>query len=309
MNHLAHIFLVTQDFEGQRLDNFLMTYLKGVPRTRIYRIVRKGEVRVNKGRIKPDYRLKESDQIRIPPIRVSEDKTHSVSDGLKNRISQSIMFEDDVMMVINKPSGIAVHGGSGIRSGVIEIIRSIRENAKYLELVHRIDRETSGCLLIAKKRSMLRRLHDLLRENKVKKKYLALVQGRVHENHKKIEAPLCKNQLKSGERVVKIDPVNGKDSVTKIKVVHYYDNCTLVEAMPLTGRTHQIRVHLAHIGHPIVGDEKYGDEKSAKVKFKRLFLHAASIGCVVPEIERKLYFEAPLDADLQNLLQHLESKK
>jgi len=296
---------IDAEYAGQRIDNYLLSHLKGVPRSRIYRILRKGEVRANGGRIKPHYRLKSGDKLRIPPIRVSETgSTGEVGSLLANRVAQSILHEDLDLIVLNKPSGVAVHGGSGVDHGVIEILRSIRPEQRYLELVHRLDRATSGCLLIAKKRSRLRQLHELLRNNQLEKTYIALVAGHWPKRKQHVNAPLLKNELKSGERISKVS-AEGKSAITRFRVIQQFEDTTLVEARPVTGRTHQIRVHAQHTGHPIIGDERYGDDRINKMMrrkgIKRLFLHASKL--VVPAIDGSaaadLKLSAPLDQKLQ----------
>jgi 23S rRNA pseudouridine955/2504/2580 synthase len=294
---------------GQRIDNFLIKKLKGVPKSRIYRILRKGEVRVNKGRIKALYKLSEGDIVRIPPVRTSHKVSAStVSSGLEAMLRQSFLYEDDRLLVVNKPSGLAVHGGSGINLGLIEAIRLIRPEARFLELVHRLDRDTSGCIMIAKKRSMLRYLHQLLRDGGIDKRYLALAPGRWPNRRKIVSAALEKNTLKSGERMVKVSEA-GKPSVTHFDIVERFDQATLLEAKPITGRTHQIRVHALHVGHPLLGDEKYGNTDANNAfraqGLKRLFLHAASLTVPMPDDQEELKIAAPLSADLQSLLDTL----
>jgi len=300
---------VTEDQLGQRLDNFLMTRLKGVPKSALYRMIRKGEVRVNKGRTKPEYKLQEGDVVRVPPART---KTPSgdqpfVGDALKSRLEDAILYEDGGMIVLNKPSGIAVHGGSGVSLGVIEALRQIRPQQKFLELVHRLDRDTSGCLMVAKKRSVLKKLHDDLREGRMQKTYIALLHGRWNGLEHRVEAPLRKFQLASGERVVRVS-VDGKPSLTLFRQLELYDNATLVEASPITGRTHQIRVHAQSAGHSIAGDDKYLHREQAayfeEKGLKRLFLHAARLELTNTEGAR-MRFEAPLPADLQAVLKEL----
>lgn len=300
---------ISSDLAGQRLDNFLMARLKGVPRSMVYRIVRKGEVRVNKGRIKPDYRLKTGDIVRVPPVRVSEPDTSVPAKSLQQRVEDAVLYEDKSILVINKPSGIAVHGGSGINHGVIEALRAQRPDAHFLELVHRLDRDTSGCLLIAKKRSALRDLHEQLREHKMRKIYLALLKGNWGTKKQLIDAPLLKNTLKSGERMVKVDK-EGKVARSIFQPLVSRSDASLVEVRLETGRTHQIRVHATYSGHPIAGDSKYGDEEFNKQMrnsgLKRLFLHASSLTFTLPGTEQKMTIEAPLDEQLQSILKKLE---
>lgn len=302
------------DEAGQRIDNFLLARLKGVPKSMIYRIIRKGEVRVNKGRIKPEYKLNAGDSIRIPPVRVSEKEEVAVSPKLDKvaALANCILYEDDHLMLINKPSGTAVHGGSGLSFGVIEGLRALRPEARFLELVHRLDRDTSGVLLIAKKRSALRALHEQLRLKQMQKDYLALVRGQWQSHTKVVQAPLLKNILQSGERVVKVSN-EGKPSETRFKVEERFEFATLVKASPVTGRTHQIRVHALHAGHPIAFDDRYGDRdfdaQLVETKLKRLFLHASSLTFTHPSTGEQMRIEAPMDNQLRHCLQVLRSQK
>jgi len=295
---------------GQRIDNFLLRTLKGVPKSHLYRLMRKGEIRVNKKRIKPIYKLLNEDIVRVAPIRISE-KVNEVSTGLNivANLEKQILFEDERLIVINKPSGMAVHGGSGLSFGLIEALRALRPEARMLELVHRLDRDTSGCLVVAKKRSALRHLHEQLRNKNVQKFYHALVKGRWPEKLTKITESLKKNDLKSGERVVIVDNINGKESETRFKVLQNYEGATLVRAFPVTGRTHQIRVHCQVKGHAIACDSKYGheefDSEMKKQGLKRLFLHAASIEFTHPLSNERLKIEAPLEPSLEKLLKKL----
>ncbi|WP_349573014.1 23S rRNA pseudouridine(955/2504/2580) synthase RluC [Azotobacter salinestris] len=294
---------------GQRIDNFLLARLKGAPRTLIYRILRKGEVRVNKGRIKPEYKLQAGDLVRVPPLRLAErDEPVPLAQGLLERLEAAILHEDKALMVLNKPAGIAVHGGSGLSHGVIEALRQLRPEARDLELVHRLDRDTSGLLMIAKKRSMLRHLHEALRGDGVDKRYLALVCGSWPSARKQVSAPLQKNTLRSGERMVEVDE-EGREALTLFRVLRRFgDFATLVEARPITGRTHQIRVHARHAGHPIAGDAKYGDEGFTReiraLGGKRLFLHAYSLAVPLPE-GGELRLEAPVDEMWAQTLERL----
>jgi len=300
---------VSPELAGQRIDNFLRTQLKGVPKTLIYRILRKGEVRVNKGRIKPEYKLQAGDVVRVPPLRLPErDEPVPLAQGLLERLEAAIVFEDKALIVLNKPAGIAVHGGSGLSFGVIEALRQLRPDAKELELVHRLDRDTSGLLMIAKKRSMLRHLHLQLRGDGVDKRYMALVRGRWDTGKKQVNAPLLKNTLRSGERMVEVTD-EGKDALTLFRVLRRFgDFATLVEAKPVTGRTHQIRVHARHAGHSIAGDSKYGDEEfSAVIRDlggKRLFLHAYALKVPLPD-GGELSLEAPVDEVWTRTLERL----
>jgi 23S rRNA pseudouridine955/2504/2580 synthase len=297
---------ISEENSGQRLDNYLITQLKGVPKTRIYRIIRKGEVRVNKGRIDNKYRLKEGDVVRIPPVRVAaRNDDVTLQPTLKRSLEQDIVYEDDVLIVLNKPSGFAVHGGSGISSGVIEGLRAIRPEARFLELAHRIDKATSGCLLVAKKRSVLKILHDLFRDNRVKKTYIALLTGQWERKKMIVTAPLLRSTGKGGERMVKVNQA-GKFAETSFRRIQKYKDLTLVEASPKTGRTHQIRVHATWLGHPIVADERYGDDgvnDELKSKgFKRLFLHAEQLQFAHPVSNEMMHFKAPLPEELELLL-------
>ena len=299
---------IDADQADQRIDNFLLGRLKGVPRTRIYRLLRRGEVRVNKGRVKPAYRLRAGDQVRIPPIRQAERVPGRVGGDLCRRLEAAILFEDARFLVLNKPRGVAVHGGSGISAGVIEALRQARPDARYLELVHRLDRETSGCLLIAKKRSALRILHELMRENRVDKRYHLLVAGRWPVDCREVDAPLHKNQLASGERVVRISPV-GKAARTGFRQIAGMERATFLEAVLHTGRTHQIRVHTAHVGHPVAGDEKYGDRDFNRwirgQGLQGMFLHAFSLAFTWPESGERFRVQAPLDDNLREVLARL----
>lgn len=297
---------VTDAHEGQRIDNFLLKFLKGVPKSRIYRIIRKGEVRINKGRCDAKRKLQLGDIVRIPPVRVTEAQENlSAPAYLKARLQDSILFEDDVILVINKPTGFAVHGGSGINAGVIETLRELRPESRFLELVHRLDRDTSGCLIIAKKRSALRTLHEYFRGSGVKKSYLALLHGRWERKKMIVDQPLLKNVSQGGERMVKISSA-GKASQTLFRRKVVYQDATLVEASPFTGRTHQIRVHAQYLGHAIIGDDRYGSNEINKVfrqrGYKRLFLHAHQLQFAHPVTGERLTFIAPLPSDLQTLL-------
>ena len=291
---------------GQRLDNFLQRVRGGVPKTRIYRAIRKGEVRINKGRVKPDTRLEAGVSIRIPPLRVPEKAEAAGAAGWRARLRDAVVREESTLLVINKPPGLAVHGGSGISVGLIETLRAMYDTDRYLELVHRLDRDTSGLLLVARRASTLRSLHGLLRSNGVDKRYLCLVSGRWPAHLKRVDAPLEKFALPSGERRVKVAAA-GRQSLTTFRVVTRWSGATLVEAKPVTGRTHQIRVHCQHAGFPILGDAKYSDEAAirlaAKIGLKRLFLHAASLNFRLEEQNYSL--EAPLPKELQRLVETL----
>ncbi|HAS02793.1 23S rRNA pseudouridine(955/2504/2580) synthase RluC [Pasteurella multocida] len=314
INQTVKMLTISEDEAGQRIDNYLLAKLKGVPKSLIYRILRKGEVRVNKGRIKPEYKLQANDIVRVPPVRVSE-KEHAPISTKLNKVSQlekQILFEDECLLVLNKPSGIAVHGGSGLNFGVIEALRTLRPDARFLELVHRLDRDTSGILLVAKKRSALRSLHEQLREKTVQKDYLALVRGQWQSHCKVVKAPLLKNELSSGERIVRVSE-QGKPSETRFSIEERYEYATLVKASPVTGRTHQIRVHTQYAGHPIALDDKYGDkhfdEQMTQLGLTRLFLHAFSIRFEHPKTGETLRINAPLDPEMKKILGALREQK
>ncbi|PJG81930.1 23S rRNA pseudouridine(955/2504/2580) synthase RluC [Caviibacterium pharyngocola] len=314
INQSVKTLSISEDEAGQRIDNYLLAKLKGVPKSLIYRILRKGEVRVNKGRVKPEYKLQQGDTVRIPPVRVAEKDNAPISSKL-NKVAQlerHILFEDDCLLVLNKPSGLAVHGGSGLNFGVIEALRALRPDARFLELVHRLDRDTSGILLIAKKRSTLRNLHEQLREKVIQKDYLALVRGNWQSHCKVIKAPLLKNELSSGERIVKVSE-QGKPSETRFSIEERYPNATLIKASPITGRTHQIRVHTQYAGHPIALDDKYGDknfdQEMTALGLTRLFLHAYSISFQHPKSGESLRITAQLDDNMKNILKLLRSTK
>ena len=314
INQSVKMLTISEDEAGQRIDNYLLAKLKGVPKSLIYRILRKGEVRVNKGRIKPEYKLQNGDVVRVPPVRVSEKNTTPISKNLNKvaSLESHIIFEDDCLLVLNKPSGIAVHGGSGLNFGVIEALRALRPESRFLELVHRLDRDTSGILLVAKKRSALRNLHEQLRVKTVQKDYLALVRGQWQSHVKVVQAPLLKNELASGERIVKVCE-QGKPSETRFAIEERYQNATLVKASPVTGRTHQIRVHTQYAGHPIALDDKYGDKEFDKymqdLGLNRLFLHAFSIRFEHPKTGETLRLNAQLDEKMKAILKKLRESK
>jgi 23S rRNA pseudouridine955/2504/2580 synthase len=306
---------ILPDSAGQRLDNFLVKYLKGVPKSRIYRIIRKGEVRINQGRAKPDYKLNSGDVLRIPPIRQTPPKESALLSSLSsNKQSQmeklldNILFEDKGLLVINKPSGIAVHGGSGLSLGIIEAVRHLKGKNQSFELVHRLDRGTSGCLMIAKSRRILKILHEQLKARTVEKVYWALVEGQ-WDDPKVVCAPLKKNQLSSGERFVRVAE-DGQEAITEFTPLQRFNNATLVEARPKTGRTHQIRVHAAFSQHPIIGDEKYGsrdfNQHMKKAGFNRLCLHARTLSFRLPDYPEMITVEAPLEISLERSLIRLQ---
>src|SRR3990167_190992 len=298
----AYYLTIEADFVNQRLDNFLITKLKNMPKTRIYRILRKGEVRVNKKRVQPSYRLQVGDRVRIPPMHLSE-KTSAAkpSQSLMTLLATRILYEDNYLLILNKPSGVPVHGGSQVKIGVIEALRCMYPKLPHLELAHRLDSDTSGCLILAKKRSILKELHELLRLGKMRKIYMALTQGHWKPSELRVEVALQKSYLQGGERIVKVDS-QGKTALTVFKPIETLTGAMLVEATLHTGRTHQIRVHAKYRRHPIAGDEKYGDKEFNKKMRQhglgRLFLHAKSIGFVLPSIGQTVKLTAPLDDDL-----------
>ena len=305
---------VDEESAGQRLDNFLIRHLKGVPKTHVYRIIRSGEVRVNKGRASADTRIETGDVVRLPPVRISEKVAEKAARPAPGR-EFPLLLEDDALMAIDKPAGVAVHGGSGVSFGVIEQLRQARPLAKLLELVHRLDRETSGILLVAKKRSALKHLQDQFRERETGKTYLALVQGSWPEKLKVIDSALHKFLLPDGERRVKVtsneDP-DGMRSITLVKVAERLVDCTLLEVTIKTGRTHQIRVHLASQGHPIAGDDKYGDFEWNKVLqkqgLKRMFLHAWRLQFSHPATGKRVELKSNLPSELQLYVNHAKLK-
>ena len=304
---------VPEDRDGQRLDNFLLGQLKGAPRSLVYKIVRSGQVRINGKRAKPDSRLAAGDEIRIPPVRLEPaGQAKAPPKGMLDRLAASIVFEDKALLALNKPSGIAVHGGSGVSFGVIEGLRALRPN-ESLELVHRLDRDTSGVLVVARKRSALLELQALLREGEDEeapnKKYLTLLVGKMPSGTMTVDAPLQKSVLQGGERMVRVDPA-GKASVSHFKLIERRGGHSFCEVTIETGRTHQIRVHAAHIGHPVAGDEKYGDREANKrlseqAGLKRLFLHAASMEFALEGGARPYLLNAPLADDLRAVLDRL----
>lgn len=316
MNNDVQYFYINAEEAGQRLDNYLFKKLKGVPKPLIYKIIRGGEVRVNKKRAKPLSRVEEGDAIRVPPIRTRDPKEEVTPETRLRQqtqwawLEQHILHEEDAYLILNKPSGLAVHGGSGVSLGVVEMLQRLRPKCQTLELGHRLDKETSGCLLVAKKRSFLRLFHQLLREKKVVKEYNALLVG-TWQGKKvcEINLPLLKNVAQSGERIVKVSD-EGKEAKTYFELIKNFKEACWVKALPVTGRTHQIRVHALHMGHPIVGDEKYGQYEVNKTMralgCSRLYLHAQSLKFTLPEDRGTCYFEAPLDEKMQDVIKKLE---
>ena len=306
--------LVDEESAGQRLDNFLLRHLKGVPKTHVYRIIRTGEVRINKGRVNADTRVQTGDLVRVPPVRVATvDASAPVAPGREF----PVLMEDEQMMAIDKPAGVAVHGGSGVSFGVIEQLRQARPGARMLELVHRLDRDTSGVLLVAKKRSALTRLQDQFRDRETGKTYLALVKGQWPSNKKVIDLPLQRylipNGAGEGERRVRIahkDDANAQRAITLVRVSRLVGDYSLLEVTIKTGRTHQIRVHLSSQGYPIVGDDKYGDfelnKRLAALGMKRMFLHAWRLQFIHPQTGRSETVEAALPDELQSFIDHVQ---
>ncbi|WP_094150138.1 23S rRNA pseudouridine(955/2504/2580) synthase RluC [Vibrio sp. V19_P1S1T109] len=302
---------IDEDMAGQRIDNFLRNQLKNVPKSMVYRILRKGEVRVNKKRIKAEYKLSAGDVVRIPPVTLeqSDQEINTPNTKLSKvaELEHCIIFEDEHLLILNKPSGTAVHGGSGLKFGAIEALRALRPEARFLELVHRIDRDTSGILLVAKKRSALRHLQAQFREKTIQKYYFALVMGQWKSSCKVVNAPLLKNEVNS---IVRVNP-NGKASETRFKILEQFAQATLVQASPITGRTHQIRVHTQYTGHPIAWDDRYGDRRfdayTAQFGIDRLFLHAANIRFIHPSTEALMDINAPLGTQLEQALVKLRN--
>lgn len=302
---------VSPPYHGQRIDNFLLRTLKGVPKSMIYRILRKGEVRVNRGRIRPEYRLQTGDVVRIPPLRVSEDKGEvRIPPAVLERINQAILLEDKKILVLNKPAGVAVHKGSGLDFGIIEALRALRPDAPYLELAHRLDRETSGCLVLAKTPAALRTIQAAFHAGTIDKRYLALLRGHWNEGRREVSVPLRKNVLRGGERMVEVVE-DGKPALSTFRPVNLFSRASLMEVGIGTGRTHQIRVHAAHIGYPVAGDEKYGDSRFNRQMIdyglRRLFLHARSIDFYLDGHEVSV--SAPLTDELKRVLERLEASR
>ena len=300
---------VDEDSAGQRLDNFLLRLLKGVPKTHVYRVIRCGEVRVNSGRAAADTRLERGDEVRVPPVRVADARAPAPAREFP------ILYEDEHLIAIDKPAGVAVHGGSGVSFGVIEQLRQARPQARFLELVHRLDKQTSGVLLLARKRSALLALQEQFRARRTDKTYATLVAGAWPASRKVIDVPLHKYLAGDGERRVRTvseDNSDGRRSITLVKVLRFYQGYTLLDVTIKTGRTHQIRVHLAHVGMPIVGDDKYGDfelnrelARGAGPRFARMFLHARRLAFDHPASGERLALEAPLPAECVTLLAQL----
>ncbi|VAW81723.1 Ribosomal large subunit pseudouridine synthase C [hydrothermal vent metagenome] len=295
---------------GQRIDNYLMKHLKGVPRSMIYRLLRKGSVRVNKKRKKPDYRIEAGDIVKIPPIRTAESTNIDIPAHQADKIRQCILYEDDVLMVLNKPAGLAVHGGSGLAWGLIELVRQTWPEHKSIELVHRLDRYTSGCLLLAKTRAALLDIQQQIQAHDLHKSYLAVTQGQWPRSEVKVETALRKNVIQGGERMVMVDP-EGKEATSYFRTRQQFSTAALCEVEIVTGRTHQIRVHAASEGHALAGDQKYGDSEFNKqfklVGLNRIFLHAHKISLRHPLSNKVMVVEAPLPVELRSVLHKLET--
>lgn len=307
----ARLVSVDADEADRRLDNFLMSRLKGVPRSRIYKMIRSGEVRVNKGRAKPDRRLRDGDQVRIPPVRTSESASSALGPGSVDWLEERILYEDRDLLVLDKPSGLAVHGGSGINFGAIEMLRKLRSGPDKLELVHRLDRDTSGCLLVAKRRPALRRLHELFRNGEVQKCYTALLLGNWKGGNLIVDEPLLTTHRRNGERHVKVS-ADGKQARTRFVPEEACADTQLTSIELDTGRTHQIRVHAEHLGHPVAGDRRYGPADDPVVRdfgLERLFLHASTLVFESPKGDRVIRAESPLDAHLSAVLDRLARVK
>ena len=305
----ASFLTVNEEHAERRLDNFLIGHFGDLPKTRIYQMIRKGEVRVNKGRIKQNYRLQTGDMVRIPPVYISPRENPSKPpESLSKLISDSIIYEDEYLLAINKPSNIAVHSGSNVQYGVIEILRAQRPEAHFLELVHRLDRATSGCLLIAKDHKTLREMHDILKSGEVKKLYLALLKGRLMNDLQTVDLPLTKTGTTSGDRKVRVDKA-GKQALTHFHLLERFNVASLCRVELMTGRTHQIRVHAAAIDHPLAGDEKYGDwefnRAMKKSGLKRLFLHAQTLSFAMPATGKQIELTAKLPDELEQCLDKL----
>ncbi len=312
--HHSRIVQVSESHGGQRLDNFLIAQLKGVPRSHIYRIVRTGQVRVNRSRAKPQSRLQPGDQVRIPPIRTAARQSPVATAG-QRKLAQRVLFEDDDLLVVDKPSGAAVHAGTAIETGLIDWLRAARPEQPYVELVHRLDRDTSGCLLIAKNRNTLLALQAMFRlhsdpQTRISKSYLALVKGRWQGGLRHVNAPLRKNTVRSGERVVRVAD-DGRRALSRFRPRETFAASTLVDIELITGRTHQARVHAAHLGYPIAGDTKYGDKAfNALLRdrgLKRLFLHASTLEFEHPATGRNIQVHCPLPDELESILTTLKS--
>lgn len=309
----VQLLRIEERHDGQRLDNYLLRELKGVPRSRIYRLIRRGEFRVNKKRCKPEQRLNQGDLLRVPPIAVAtRDSASPPGEGLQKLLRAALLHEEEDFLILNKPAGLAVHGGTGIRLGLVEALRQMAPEWQHLELAHRLDRDTSGCLALAKNPRYLKYLQDQFKARTVHKRYLALVLGEWPDALVEVRAPLRKNQLDSGARVVRVDP-DGKPACSRMQVRERFADCTLIEVLPETGRTHQIRVHCQASGHPIVGDDKYLEARHRGMaprldRHDKLCLHSAGLGFSPGPGRPPLQFSAPLDRHFQALLQSLRQE-
>ena len=302
---------VDPEVVGQRLDNFLLGQLKGVPRSHVYQLIRSGQVRVNSGRVRASYRLKLGDRVRVPPVTRRPPAKPKIPEGGLQWLEDRILAEDSRLLVLDKPSGMAVHAGTGIDFGCIEALRSLRPKIPGLDLVHRLDRGTSGCLLVAKRRSALRRLHGLLRDGGMEKRYLTLLKGSWQHGRVDVDAPLAIRRQANGESFVGVDQ-SGKPALSRFRVVESYGaRATLMEVSIATGRTHQIRAHAAHMGHPVAGDDRYGDEdfnvRLNKLGLRRIFLHAHAVDFVWPDSDEDFMISSPLPEELREVQRRLES--
>ena len=310
IRHAPTLLSIDAGHDGQRIDNFLFTALKGVPRSLIYRLLREGQVRVNKGRIKPVYRLRIGDVVRIPPLRRNASDTPPPTSVACDRLAAAVVFEDDDLLVIDKPAGFAAHGGSGVANGVIEVARALYPDCPEIALVHRLDRATSGCLLLAKRRTVLLELQALFKSGSVEKHYLALVQGAWKGGDRTVRAALEKNRLRSGERMVQVAEA-GKAADTRFRPIEVFGAASLMEIRLGSGRMHQIRVHATHVGHPVAGDEKYGDARFNRVLrgygLRRLFLHASRLSWQRAGTGPQSV-EAPLPTELDAVLERLRAQ-
>jgi 23S rRNA pseudouridine955/2504/2580 synthase len=310
----VRIYTVDGEQSGRRIDNFLTGLLGDIPKSRIYRMLRGGEVRVNGGRVKQNYRLALGDAIRIPPVRMAQEPAQKIEvpPQLQQLLERQILHESNDLLILDKPAGLPVHGGTGVRFGVIEILRGMRGPDSYLELAHRLDRDTSGCLILAKTPSRLREIHGMLKTGQIDKRYWALARGRWQGGGRAVENNLRKNTLQGGERMVQIDN-EGKIALTRFAPVEIFSMASLLEAKLETGRTHQIRVHAAHIGHPLAGDQKYGDADFNRAMraygLRQLFLHARSLAFQHPGTGRPFAVEAPLPAELAQVLTRLRQTR
>ncbi|HEY5624605.1 MAG TPA: RluA family pseudouridine synthase [Gammaproteobacteria bacterium] len=302
---------VEPELAGQRLDNFLLAQLKGVPRSHVYRLIRSGQVRINSGRVRPSYRLQPGDRVRIPPIASASARPTRIPEKGIDWLEERILFEDDRLIVLDKPAGMAVHAGTGVDFGAIEALRSLRPASPALDLVHRLDRGTSGCLLVAKRRGTLRALHELIRSGRVEKRYLALVVGSWQHGRCEVREPLVVTRQRDGETFVRVGQ-GGKPALSRFRVVETYGKrATLLEVTIATGRMHQIRVHAAFMGHPLAGDDRYGSRDANSelecAGLRRIFLHAHALGFTWPDSGEEFMVSAPLPGELRSVQRSLEA--